>query len=146
MFIADLANAGAMPTLGAVLSFAGQRQRVLAHNVANLETPDYRPMDVSVSAFHAQLAQAVRDRRSRTGGEHGELRLTATDEVSQDARGAIHLTPGTASGNILYHDRNNRDPERLMQAIAENQLMFRVATDLYRRQADILRVAISQRA
>ncbi len=57
----------------------------------------------------------------------------------------MRLTPGTPSPGILYHDRNNRDLERQMQALAENTLTYKVAADLLRRNNDLLRTAISQR-
>jgi len=145
MLIADVANAGALPILDRTLAFAGARQRLLAHNIANLDTPDFRPMDVSTRDFQRSLAKAARERRERTGGEHGELAFGGTPEIGVDARGRLTLSPETPSGNVLYHDRNNRDVERMMQDLAENTLVFRVTTDLIRRQNDLLRTAISQR-
>jgi flagellar basal body rod protein FlgB len=46
---------------------------------------------------------------------------------------------------VLFHDRNNRDLERLMQGLAENTTTYRVAADLLRSRYDVLRTAISQR-
>lgn len=149
MQISDINNAGALPALEAMVRFAAARQRILAHNIANIDTPDFRPSDLSPTKFQQQLAQAVRTRRANAAAdqpvESGELRLEDTDEVSQAADGSLTVTPGTPSGNILYHDRNNRDPERMMQALAENQLTYRVATDLLRRQMELMRVAVTQR-
>jgi flagellar basal body rod protein FlgB len=70
----DLANAGSAPVLEQVLRFAGARQRLLAHNIANIDTPDFRPVDVSPSAFREELARAVRTRREQRGGNAGALR------------------------------------------------------------------------
>ncbi|MCX5689651.1 MAG: hypothetical protein NTV94_07695 [Planctomycetota bacterium] len=147
MIFDDLATAGSGPILEQMLKFAGARQRLLAHNLANIDTPNFVPLDVSPQAFQRHLAKAVAKRRETTGGESGALELSDTDEVSFGGGGAapITLTPGTSSGNILYHDRNNRDVERLMQAVAENQLTFKTTADLLRRQNDLLRSAISQR-
>src|SRR5262245_35485321 len=143
--INDLATAGAMPALEQMLRFSAARQRLLAHNIANMDTPDFRPVDVSPGKFQQNLRKAVLERRAATGGEQGGLELEDTREVSVDGSGAMTLHPGTASGNILYHDRNNRDLERMMQDLAENGLAFRATADLMRRQNDLLRVAISQR-
>ncbi len=35
MFISDMANSGSRPVLEQMLRFAGERQRILAHNIAN---------------------------------------------------------------------------------------------------------------
>ena len=68
VFIDQVSNAGALPTLRAMLSFASQRQQLIAHNIANLETPNFQPVDVSPQTFQAALADAVDERRSRNGG------------------------------------------------------------------------------
>jgi len=143
----DLAHAGAAPVLEQVLRFAGARQRLLAHNIANVDTPDFRPVDVSPSAFREELARAVRARREARAGNAGALPLGDTDEVSfaRGLSGSLTLRPSSPSRNVLYHDRNNRDLERLMQSVAENQLMYRTAADLLRRENDLLRTAIGQR-
>lgn len=142
--ISDISTHGSTPVLGRLLEFAGQRHRLLSHNIANMDTPDFRPLDVSTRGFQQALARAVEDRRARTGGAHGTLPLESTDEV-QVSRSRLTLTPRTPSGNILYHDRNNRDLERMMQDLAENTLMFRTASDLLRREHELIRTAISQR-
>ncbi len=142
--ISDISTHGTAPVLSRLLEFAGQRQRLLAHNIANMETPDFRPLDVSTRGFQQALAKAVDERRAATGGTHGSLNLESTDEV-QVRHGRLTLTPRTPSGNVLYHDRNNRDLERMMQDLAENSLMFRTAADLLRREHELLRTAISQR-
>jgi flagellar basal-body rod protein FlgB len=144
MRISELANAGASPVLRQMFLFTSQRQRLLAHNVANLDTPDFRPMDVSPRNFQQELRRAVEERRERTGGESGSLNVRDTDEVDFGDR-RIRFKPETSRGGVLYHDRNNRDLERLMQDMAENQLMYRATLDLMRRQSDLTRTAISQR-
>jgi flagellar basal-body rod protein FlgB len=146
MLISDLANSGSNPALENLIRFAGQRQRLIASNIANISTPDYRMRDVSVSAFQANLAEAVQKRRERTGGERGSLEWSENGELRRDENGNLTLHPGTPVGNILFHDRNNRDLERLMQSSAENVGVFRVATDLLKKNADLMRAAITQRA
>lgn len=144
-------NDGATPVLEAMVRFAGARQRLIAHNVANLSTPDFRQLEVSPTEFQRALAQAV-DRR-RGVGRQGALEMRDTEQVRHGPNGEITLNPRTAwgagegaSGNILFHDRNNRDLERLMQANAENVAAFRMATDLLRSRTEIMRAAISERA
>ncbi|MFN5945575.1 MAG: flagellar basal body rod protein FlgB [Phycisphaerae bacterium] len=143
--IADLAHAGATPVLEQMMRFTAQRQRLLAHNVANIDTPDFVPLDVSPRSFQAALRDAVEARRASGRLDGGEVATFTTREIERTEAGDLRLRPGTASGNVLYHDRNNRDFEGLMQDLAENGMAFRVASDLLRREMDVLRVAISQR-
>lgn len=143
--IADLANAGASPVLEQMMRFTAQRQRLLAHNVANMDTPDFVPLDVSPQSFQAALRQAVNARRASGKLDAGEVATFTTREIERVGNNELRLRAGTSSGNVLYHDRNNRDFEGMMQDLAENGMAFRVASDLLRREMDVLRVAISQR-
>jgi flagellar basal-body rod protein FlgB len=146
--IEGLSNSGALPVLEKVLQFAAQRQKLLAHNVANIETPDFRPMDVSVGDFQKILARAVEAKRAgaqTTNINQGPLPFPGSREVAVGADGRLTLNPRTSSGNVLRHDRNNSDLERMMQDLAENGLMFKATVDLIRRENDLLRTAISQR-
>lgn len=145
MAIGELFSSGAVPVLEMSVRFAAQRQRLIAHNIANFETPDFRPMDVSVKGFQKMLSEAVEARRS-TGSGEGELEWHETDEVQRADGDGIVLTPKTASNGILFHDRNNRDLERTMQDLAENASAYRVASDFLRTRFELLRAAIAQRA
>lgn len=146
MIFDQLGTSGALPTLTAALSFAGQRQRLIAHNIANISTPNFRPMDVSPSGFQHALAEAVENRREQTGGTHGALEFGRTNEVAMTPSGGIRLNPGTPTGNILFHDRNNRDVERMMQSMVENATAHRVAATFMRSEIAQLRSAIAERA
>lgn len=145
MLIDDVTSSGALPALEMMMKFAGARNRVLAHNIANLDTPNFRPMDVSVGGFQAQLGKAIQERRSRTGGMHGQLSVDGTKEVGIEAGGEVRLNPRTPSGNILFHDRNNRDLERTVQSLAENVQVFRVSSDLLRTKYETLKLAMGER-
>jgi len=127
------------------MRFSGQRQAILAHNVANIDTPGFQSVDVSPRAFQESLRDAIDDRRRRTGGEQGELLWSESREVSRGRGGELRLNPQTASSGVLFHDRGNRDLERLMQDITENTAVFRAASDLMRSQVSSLRDALSER-
>jgi flagellar basal-body rod protein FlgB len=144
VLISELANSGAMPTLEAMVRFSGARQRVIAHNIANMETPNFQPMDVSPADFQKALGKAI-DVRRKTTGEDGALAFKGTAQVQFQKDGSVTLTPGTPSGNILFHDRNNRDLEGLMAQESENVAVFRTSIELLRTRYGILQTAISER-
>ncbi|MCE2966135.1 MAG: flagellar basal body rod protein FlgB [Phycisphaerales bacterium] len=146
MLFDSLTTSGSIPTLEKLYSFTASRHRLISHNIANISTPDFRQADVSVSNFQEQLRDAVARRRAETGGMHGDLTLNETSEVKPAADGRLVLTPTTPSGNILYHDRSNRDLEKLMQDLVENTMTFRMASDLLRSRFELLRAAIAERA
>ena len=53
--------------------------------------------------------------------------------------------PEAAGDNLMFHDGNDRNLERVMQDLAENALAFRLASELFRKEHDILRSAIRER-
>jgi len=144
--INNLTTSGPIPTLQAAMNFAGRRHQLLLNNISNISTPNYVQQDVSARDFQSQLAEAVAERRGRTGSAAGELHLKASREVRQDATGRLVLSPMTTSNNIMFHDRNNRDLESQMQALVENGMVFRMAGDFMKARFDLLRSAISERA
>lgn len=144
-FISDVITGGAAPSLEMTIRFAGQRQRVLAHNIANLSTPDFRPVDVSPEGFQRALGEAIATRDQQTGGMSGGLEWRETRELRKGPDGSLTLRPTTPAGGILFHDRNNRDVERLMQDHAENLAVFRTATELLRSRMQLMREAMAER-
>ncbi len=146
MQIRDLSTSGAMPALEMTVRFAGARQRLLAHNIANIDTPNFVATDVEPRSFQEVLGEAVDRRRERTAGAFGPLEWRETRELrAGEHPGSLRLSPRAAHGGVLAHDRNASDLERLMQDMVENASAYRVATDLYRAQRGTLMTAIAQR-
>lgn len=146
MFIDQLSNAGSLPAIKAAMRFASQRQKLIAHNIANFETPNFIPKDVSTQKFQQALAEAVGQRRQQTGGMHGELIIKRTKEVKQGPGGSLTLTPRTPIDGVLAHDKNTSNLEKTMQDLVENAVMFRLAADLYKSRSTTIKNAISERA
>lgn len=135
-----------MPALEMTMRFAGARQRVLAHNIANIQTPNFVARDVNPRSFQQVLGEAVDRRRDQTGGAFGPLEWKPTRGIRRGAAvGSLELRPESAHGGVLGHDRNASDLERLMQDMVENASAYRIAADLYRQQKSTLTTAISQR-
>ncbi|MFK7758782.1 MAG: flagellar basal body rod protein FlgB [Phycisphaerales bacterium] len=146
MLIRDLSTSGAMPAAEMLMKFAGQRQRILAHNVANIDTPNFQMKDVDPRGFQSMLGDAIDQRREKTGGAFGHLEWNQTREIRKTGRSTdFRLEPSSSGGGILHHDRNNRDLERIMQDMVENATAYRVASDLLRSQRNQLQNAIAQR-
>jgi len=142
--IRGVTEAGAIPSLETAIRFAARRQGLIAHNIANISTPDFRPLDVSVRGFQGALGEAIDRRRRESGGMSGPLEIKSGGEIRHDERGNLRLEPRTPMRNVLFHDRNNRDVERLMQSLAENAGAFRVATELLRSHKQTITSAIRE--
>ncbi len=139
MFVRDVIGGGEIPVLELTARFAARRQELLAHNIANIDTPDFRPRDVSPSGFQRVLGEAIDRRR-----ESGRFEWRPTREIRRDGAD-LRLVPRSASGNILFHDRNERDLERMMADLSENLAVFRMATDLLRSRYGLINGALVER-
>jgi len=147
--IKGMFNSGAMPALQRLMQFTEARQSVLANNIANLSTPHFQPRDLDPNLFKESLQKAVDARRSRAehlGGSpiRGDLKMPETREIRFEGD-RLEIRSEATNENILFHDRNNRDLERLMQDQAENVMTHQFATEMLRNQYDILRMAIRER-
>ena len=142
--IEGVINGDGIAALERMLQFAGARHRVLAHNIANIDTPNFRPVDVSVEEFQAKLGEAIDRSRDRDGNRGGSLEVEATRTV-EFGPNRVTLRPEAIGDNILFHDGNDRDPDRLMQSLVENFMAFRMAADLMKSRFDQIRMAIRER-
>lgn len=146
MNISDLSSSGALPALASTLRFAGQRQQILAHNIANIDTPNFIATDVDPRSFQKLLGDAIDERRDRNGGSFGALSIASSGGIDTGPDGhGLTLNPTAPHGGVLGHDRNASDIERLMQDMVENAGMYRVASDLLRKHQSTILTAIAQR-
>ena len=98
--------------LESYLTLVSSRQRLVASNIANADTPGYKTKDFD---FEAEL------RNSLNGGS------PAATEVQ---------------GLKIKNDGNNVDLDREARLLAENALRFNVASNLIRSNIKTLRMAI----
>ena len=69
MFIERLLDQGNAPLLEQTVRFAAARHRLIAENIVNVDTPNYRQKDLSVDKFQAMLRDRVDARRAAAPGE-----------------------------------------------------------------------------
>ncbi len=71
MLIDGVTNADAIPVLERVMQFRrGPGTNSSPHNIANLSTPDYQPMDLSVDGLSGRSSAK---RSTSAASEHGNL-------------------------------------------------------------------------
>jgi flagellar basal-body rod protein FlgB len=114
-----------------------ERQRILAENVSNADTPNFKPRDLAPPAF---------DRRTPVAGPSLVLAQTspahiagsnaaATPQFRTDRRGAYEVRP---AGNAV-------SLEDEMLKVAANQMDYQAATTLYGKSLGLIRTALGKR-
>ncbi len=125
-----------------VATFTEARHQVLAHNIANIDTPGYKVRDLPVAEFREMLADAVEKSR-KTGGP---LRLRSTRHITVEADGRLTFEPiERRDANLLFHDGGNRSVEQEMSEAVKNTVLHRVAVEVMRKQRETLETAIRGR-
>lgn len=111
-------------TLDLALGAAGKRQEVLANNLANVNTPGYKRLDVS---FDGMLAKAVD--AARTGDR------SALDQ----------LRPGVSTDDsvAVRADGNSVDVDQEMAFLAENNIRYNALVQLTQKKFETLKYVIS---
>lgn len=138
-------NSSGVEVLARTMQFAGRRHALIVNNIANLSTPNYRPQDVDPKSFQAEMARAIKVRRESRGQDRQErLQFRDTKEV-QFGRDSLKLEPQPLGQGILFHDRNDRDLERTMQALVENVMVYRQASELLQSRFRIMQRVIRER-
>ncbi len=143
MYFENLLNRGATPGLVTMLSYAESRHKMIAENIANLTTPDYKARQLDAKAFQRALGEAF-DRRKQ---DPRKPFVIEGRQFRTDATGALQVTPALEPpDNLLFHDGTNLSLEREMADLAENTLMHQMTSALLKGRVDGLRKAIRGRA
>jgi flagellar basal-body rod protein FlgB len=132
MFVERLMNQTNAPLLEKVLQFTAARHRLIAENIANVDTPGYVQKDLDVRRFNAMLGRHVEERER--GGEAGDIGFDEiAAEVEHPARG------------ILFHDGNNRSMEQLASDLAKNAMLHNMVIELLRKQFQQMDMALKEK-
>lgn len=112
------------------------RQTLLAENVANAETPDYRGRDLKKFTFadHVNQLQGAGIKTSTTNSDHISVDGQGTPDFGARRLNSFEITP---EGNrVVLEDE--------MMKVASNQMEYQTATTLYTRSIRLLRTALGK--
>lgn len=124
------------------LQMLGERQKVIAQNVANVSTPGYVPSDINQDAFAATLQRMA----GHGGGGAGLTRtaMTATQAghmAAPNAPSAPGITTRKSPDSETTLDGNAVVVEEQMMKIAETRMDFETMVGLYQKSLGLLRMA-----
>lgn len=122
------------------LRLRAARHEVLAANVANADTPDYRPRDLK---FDGVLQAITRGESQPSSMQGGQLMLVNTNprHLGSSVRNVLVTENTDGEGKL---DQNRVDLDREMTQLAENGLLHETSATLLSRTLSGLRYAISE--
>lgn len=118
------------------MSWLNERQKVLAQNIANADTPNYQAKDLAPLDF-ADMARAA--------GNRLKLKTTSGRHL------AAGLSPGGSAkafeikGTVTSPSGNGVIIEDELMKVSETQAEFELITRLYRKHMGMLRTALGRR-
>jgi len=106
--------------LRARLDFLGNRQRLIAENIANASTPGFTPRDVDAAAFDKAM-----ERATRHGGDVSRVSARAVSRPDSET---------TLDGNSVVLE------DQAMRAM-ETRMQFETGLSLYQKGLQLMRMA-----
>lgn len=135
----DLLSGASFQRLEGAIKAASLRQQVLANNVANVDTPNFKRSDV---VFEDLLAQAM----SLDGGPSPGFAGIGSDDRHIPVGGTSSPVPSarivTEESTRINNSRNNVDIDKEMALLAENQLRYNLYAQQINHEIKMLRIGI----
>jgi flagellar basal-body rod protein FlgB len=131
-----------LPILSALrtkMQWHQERQRVLAENVSNANTPGFKPTDLVEPKFDKQGTNV-----DAGMGSLGMMRTSAT-HISAIGGAPSFRGDGGRSGFLTKPAGNAVNLEDQMLKVSANQMDYAAATSLYTRSLGLLKTAIGKR-
>lgn len=129
---------GIFSLLGQRMEWLGQRQKVLAQNIANADTPDYVPHDLKAQDFRRMVERQYLPslKPEATSAGHIQTSSLRADARSVEQRERYETAP---SGNAVILE------EQLIN-VAQTQNDYNAITNLYKKQVAMLKMALRGRS
>ena len=112
-----------------------ERQRLLSENVANSDTPNYRPRDLTPLQFDRARSAPMSIGLQRTEASHIASSETTSGRFQTSRFGGYEVRSAGSAVNL----------EDEMIKVAANQMDYQAATTLYTRSLGLIKTAIGKR-
>ncbi len=135
----DLKSIPLFSSLGQKMNWLTERQKVLAQNIANANTPGYSPKDLKKVSFKARLDQT---------GQADSLRMQTAAEGHMSSAGGssadYEIKVQDTKFSIESPDGNAVNLEDELSKMAETQMNYALAVNLYRKHVSMIKTALGR--
>ena len=132
----DLAKIPLFAQLKGKMAWLVQRQKILAENIANADTPGYVPKDLKQVDFSRQVAAAQRKIRVVSTREgHTSPKVSNASFRANEQRDPYEIAP---AGNAVVI-------EEQMMKVAETQIDYQMMTSIYKKNIGFIKMALGKR-
>jgi flagellar basal-body rod protein FlgB len=124
------------------MAWLGQRQQVLAQNIANVDTPGYTAQDLKEPSFNDLLQGGGAGSGAGSVGGRLPMVTTAANHIGggDSARLAAERTPDserkTSGNSVVLEDQ--------MMKVSKTVMDFQLTTNLYRKHLNMIKTALGR--
>lgn len=122
--------------LRARMEWLSERQKLLSENIANADTPGYHARDLKPVDFHKLLKRGSTSQMAMTHPQH----LKGAADAQR-----FSFKPEELATNEVNPSGNSVSIEEQMVKLGETQMEYETATGLYRKQTQLLKLALGSR-
>lgn len=133
-------NIGLFKAIGSKMDFLNQRQRIIAQNISNSDTPDYKPQDLVPVDFD----EVLKDVTKTNGVKNVRLQTTQPGHTPNpgevapaDARKQKHTYEVAPAGNAVVME------EQLIKSQG-NIMDYNLMTNLYQKNVSMIKTALGR--
>jgi len=122
------------------MGFLSERQRLIAQNVANAETPGYRPQDLKPFNFDARV-QAAQATGAMAMTQAGHMQLGGSSSGGVNSVPGMRLKAKKTPDSETTLDGNQVVLEEEMMKMADARMNYDAAIGFYQKSLNLLRMA-----
>jgi flagellar basal-body rod protein FlgB len=132
----DLGKIPLLKMITTQMGWLNQRQKVLSENIANADTPEFVPRDLTPLDF-ADMARSQYKKLAMAGSSPQHITETTAAKVGAFKDQKDKKYPSEPSGNAVVL-------EEQMLKLSESQVDYELITRLYRKHVGMLRTALGR--
>ncbi len=117
------------------MAWLGAREKVLAQNIANADTPGYQPKDVVPLDFEDHLQKLAPVEPERTNPLHLVGTIPPKDPIDSKKQKKTYETAPAGNSVVI---------EEQMMKMSQTQADYNTMVNLYRKHLDMLKTAIGR--
>lgn len=114
------------------MSYLNQKQAVLAENVANVDTPGYKQLELKPFSFNDALKQA----------SPGMMRTTNARHILPASMAGVNAQTFASKDTEILPSGNTVDIEQQMAEVSKTSTDYQTMTGVYRKMTGLFRIAI----
>ena len=129
----SLSDSGILRLMSEKMSYLGQKQTVLAQNVANANTPNYKAREIEGFTFASALKEAG-----------GGMKVTSTQHIVPASMAGANAGTQKMRSFETVPSGNSVDMEQQMMEVSKTAVDYQASASIYQKFMSLLRLAVGR--